>query len=170
MILSFYSIQSVKDVMKYEFSRYHIITRLSRNSLHCFGATSLAAGHYSNLIWALKTTEIWHLSQSSLYLVYGTNANFHSVWICKMSWWPKFMPNICPGPLMLKTHSLGIESLIIITMTSEWVRWRLRSPASRLFIQPSIQTQMKENMKAPRHWPLWREFTGDQWIPQRKGQ
>ena len=24
-------------------------------------------------------------------------------------------------------------------------------------------------MKAPRHWPLWGEFTGDRWIPRTKG-
>ena len=34
-----------------------------------------------------------------------------------------------------------------------------------MFIQPFIQTQIKENIKAPRHWPLCGEFTGDQWIP-----
>ena len=27
-----------------------------------------------------------------------------------------------------------------------------------------------ENIKAPRHWPLWGEFTGDRWIPRTKGQ
>ena len=27
-----------------------------------------------------------------------------------------------------------------------------------------------ETMKAPRHWPLWREFTGYRWIPRTKGQ
>ena len=32
------------------------------------------------------------------------------------------------------------------------------------------QAQMKENVKAPRHWPLWGEFTGDRWIPHTKGQ
>ena len=31
----------------------------------------------------------------------------------------------------------------------------VKSPALRLFTQPSIQMQMKENIKAPRHWPLW---------------
>ena len=40
-----------------------------------------------------------------------------------------------------------------------------QSPASRLFIQLFIQTQIKENIKAPRHWPLCGEFTGDRWIP-----
>ena len=28
-----------------------------------------------------------------------------------------------------------------------------------LFAQPFVQVQIKENVKAPRHWPLWREST-----------
>ena len=32
------------------------------------------------------------------------------------------------------------------------------------------QTQIKENIKAPRHRPLFREFTGDRWIPRTNGQ
>ena len=28
----------------------------------------------------------------------------------------------------------------------------------------------QENIKAPRHWPLWGEFTGDRWIPCTEGQ
>ena len=43
-------------------------------------------------------------------------------------------------------------------------------PVSRLFTQPFIQVQIKENIKAPRHWPLWEEFTGDRGIPHTKGQ
>ena len=34
----------------------------------------------------------------------------------------------------------------------------------------SVQSQIKENFKAPRHWPLCGEFTGDRWIPRTKGQ
>ena len=37
-----------------------------------------------------------------------------------------------------------------------------QSPASRLFTQAFIRAQIKENIKAPRHWPLYREVTGDQ--------
>ena len=37
---------------------------------------------------------------------------------------------------------------------AEWARWRLKSPASRLFTQPFIQVQIKENIKAPHHRPL----------------
>ena len=45
-----------------------------------------------------------------------------------------------------------------------------KSPASWLFTQPFIQAQIKENIKAPRHWPLCGKFTGDRWIPCTKGQ
>ena len=45
-------------------------------------------------------------------------------------------------------------------MTSQWDRWRHKSPASPLFTQPFIRAQIKENTKAPRHWPLCREITG----------
>ena len=57
-----------------------------------------------------------------------------------------------------------------ITVTSQWVRWRLKSPASGLLIQPFIFSQIKENTKASRHWPLCWEFTGDRWIPRTNGQ
>ena len=33
-----------------------------------------------------------------------------------------------------------------------------------------VQAQIKKNIKAPSHWPLWGEFTGDRWIPHTKGQ
>ena len=39
--------------------------------------------------------------------------------------------------------------------------WRLKSPALRLFTLPLIRAQIKENITAPRHWPLCREFTGE---------
>ena len=32
------------------------------------------------------------------------------------------------------------------------------------------RAQIKENTKAPRHWPLCVEFTGDRWIPRTNGQ
>ena len=39
-----------------------------------------------------------------------------------------------------------------------------------MFTQTFIQAQIKENTKAPRHWPLCGEFTDDRWIPRTKGQ
>ena len=52
-----------------------------------------------------------------------------------------------------------------ITVTSKWARWHLISPASGLLTQPFLQVKIKENTKAPRHWPSWRQFTGYRWIP-----
>ena len=39
-------------------------------------------------------------------------------------------------------------------------KYSLKSPAPRLFTQPFIYAQIKENVKAPRHWTLCSEFTG----------
>ena len=56
----------------------------------------------------------------------------------------------------------------LLTLTSWWPRWHLKSPASRLFTQPFIQTQIKENIKAPCHWPLCGEFTGTGEFPAQR--
>ena len=60
--------------------------------------------------------------------------------------------------------SHGIKT---ITLTSKWARLRLKSPASWLFAQPFIQAQIKENIKAPCHWPLCGEFTGTGEFPHK---
>ena len=75
---------------------------------------------------------------------------------------------ICPGTYYKKHQRFTLLALCdnnplvagcphkdqFITMTSEWARQRLKSPASRLFTQPIIRAQIKENIKALRHWPL----------------
>ena len=55
-------------------------------------------------------------------------------------------------------------------VTSLWARRCLKSPAPRLFAQPFVRVQIKENIKAPHHWPLWGESTGGRWIPLIKDQ
>ena len=56
------------------------------------------------------------------------------------------------------------------------LQWRKMSAMAsqitspRLITQPFIQAQFEKNIKAPRHWPLWGEFTGDRWIPRTKDQ
>ena len=64
------------------------------------------------------------------------------------------------------------KSCGIITVTLWWARWRLKSPASRLFTQSLVQAQNneKQNIKTPRHWPLWGKFNGDRWIPRTNGR
>ena len=67
-----------------------------------------------------------------------------------------------------KKYLKGPTACFIITLTSLSARWGLKSPASRLLTQSFIQT--KENIKAPRHWPLFGEFTGEWWIRRTNGQ
>ena len=69
--------------------------------------------------------------------------------------------------LLLRTRG-RIEISHPITMTSLWAWWRLKSLSSRLFTQPFIQAQTKKNIKSPRHWPLWREFTVDRELPAQR--
>ena len=46
--------------------------------------------------------------------------------------------------LTYSVHSLASFTSHCITMTSHWVRWRLKSPTSRLFTQPFVHSQIKE--------------------------
>ena len=55
-------------------------------------------------------------------------------------------------------------------VNSWWAQWRLKSPVFQLFDQLFVQAQIKGSIKAPRHWPLWRESTGGRWFPLTKGQ
>ena len=63
------------------------------------------------------------------------------------------------------TPNWVVKPHYFIAVTSEWAWWRLKSPVSRLFAQPFVQVQIKDNIHAPIHWPLWGESTGDRWIP-----
>ena len=36
---------------------------------------------------------------------------------------------------------------------------------SLTIVYSTVYSHIKENIKAPRHWPLWGKFTGDRWIP-----
>ena len=58
--------------------------------------------------------------------------------------------------------------VIVITVTAWWAQWRLKLPAFQLFTQSFFQAHIKEITKAPRHWPLWVEFTGDKGPVTRK--
>ena len=52
-----------------------------------------------------------------------------------------------------------IQGLFTKLICMRLVLKRLNSPASRLYTVPYIQVQIKENIKAPRHWLLCGEFT-----------
>ena len=78
------------------------------------------------------------------------NLKAQSQWLL----WPKGLEWTKEAICTLGLALCGSQSIFNITMTSQWAWWRLRSPVSRLFTQPFIRAQIKENIKAPRHWPL----------------
>ena len=63
--------------------------------------------------------------------------------------WRPWARNCQTDTAMLKTSSKHHHycDVIMSAMANQ-------KPASRLFTQTFIQTQIKENIKAPRHWPL----------------
>ena len=63
-------------------------------------------------------------------------------------------------------HGVLPQTIVcIITMTSKWAWWSLKSPALRFFTQPFIQTQIKDNIKAPRHRLCVRNSPGTGELP-----
>ena len=110
--------------------------------------------HIINVVWGLNSythdtlwDEITHQYPEG---------GLTKLWLNGKTWMINFVQNFYVGTL--------------IYHYSDVIKWRLKSPALRLFIQTFIQVQIKENIKALRHWPLWGEFTGDQWNPHTKGQ
>ena len=72
----------------------------------------------------------------------------------------------------LRHHNTHYDVTVMWNRHNDTLQWRHkgRDSVSRLFTQSFIQTQIKENIKAPSHWPLCGEFTGDWWIPRTNGQ
>ena len=70
---------------------------------------------------------------------------------------------ICPT----LTYDICMPVPLHISVTSQWARWRLNA-ASRLFTQLFDQAEIKENFKAPRHWPLWGELPGTGDFPAQR--
>ena len=68
---------------------------------------------------------------------------------------------------MNKDHQ---QCLLSITVTSINGRDGVSNDQPHDCLLNRLFRQIKENIKAPRHWPLCGEFTGHRWIPCTKGQ
>ena len=66
----------------------------------------------------------------------------------------------------INSHSSDYE----VRHTLQWRHNEHDGVSNTSLTQAFIQAQIKENIKAPRHWLLWGEFTGDRWIPRTKRQ
>ena len=76
---------------------------------------------------------------------------YHTTWM-GLKWFAIFCRSYCACLVWTVWSLMHYNDVIMSAM-------RLKSPASRLFTQPFIQAQIKENTKAPRHWSLCGEFT-----------
>ena len=78
-----------------------------------------------------------------------------------------------PGPfakrgiLMMPKHTHPYSKRYNDVVTSAMAS---QNTGASIVTQPFVQAQIKENIKAQRHWPLCGEFTGHRWIPRAKGQ
>ena len=86
--------------------------------------------------------------------------------------------------LFLFHHSVFLDNAFLISFKSVTcllfyisLQWRYNGRNSvpnrqpyDCFLNRLFRRRSNKNIKAPRHWPLCREFTGDRWIPRTNGQ
>ena len=75
---------------------------------------------------------------------------------------------------ILQLRSKGTAIMENMDKTLQWRHNERDGVSNRqshdCFLNRLFKAQIKENIKAPRHKPLWGEFTGDRWIPRTKVQ
>ena len=79
---------------------------------------------------------------------------------------------------IVKFEITYVKNLLIFSITHHWYcdnHMFVQVPVSNslkfyndviMSAMAFVHVQIKENIKVSRHWPLWREFTGDRWIPR----
>ena len=135
------------------------VWRLCVNKLTIFGSDNgLSSGRHQAIIWTNagilsigppRNKLQWNLNLNS-YIFIKENSFWNVVW----KWRPfclglneltENVPNIY---LIIQSKSNQLSVILInfwyITMTSYWVSWRLKSPASPWFVQLLVHAQIKE--------------------------
>ena len=141
--------------------------RFSTNAIHgsCFIRENL---HEIKLYYCQK--KCWHCEKVSLVCITYqgsktcTKISEPSHWEILELW--KSVPCIFLVSLS-KYYAVVIDNYNDVIMSA--MASQITSPTI-VFNQPFIRAQTKENIKAPRDWPLCGEFTGGRWIPRTKGQ
>ena len=60
-----------------------------------------------------------------------------------------------PNSQLISVSHISVKGFQYITVTSQWARWHLKSPASRLFIQPFIQSSRSlAFVRGIHRWPV----------------
>ena len=66
-------------------------------------------------------------------------------------------------------HPSALHSAVCLSVSLQWChneRGSVSNYQRLFFAQLPVQARIKGNIKAPRHWPLCGEFTGDRGIPR----
>ena len=100
--------------------------------------------------------------------VYTVTATFlRGQWVNMVQCWTRqtFYSTKLPTEISAPGH-VSVRDYFVITVTSQWTWWHLKSPASRLFTQVLIQAQIKENIRWPVNSPhkgpvMWKMFPFD---------
>ena len=95
-----------------------------------------------DVLWVRLIAYVYNKRMVSTYPIF--------IGCCLSNWWPR---------------------TIALPHYNEVIMRAMASPIAspRMFAQPFIQAQIKENIEAPRHWPLCGEFTVDRWIHHETG-
>ena len=115
------------------------------------------------------TGHLWPFVQSDIIRFYKCPSVQTSVFSSIMYWCPVVQLSgcSCARPLYKwPLYNWPLEQHYSDVIMSAW--WASQMVSLMLFTQPFIQAQIKENIKALRHWPLWGEFTGDRWNPTQR--
>ena len=152
-----------------------------------------APSHYPNQCWLIISKIRWYLraiSQEilSLYLLKVASklliyTDFLYITLRPVGWNMRNGPTLATIPVPFchvswhhpnspfdKMSEIPRGRIALHWRHNQRDRWRLKSQAFQLLTQLFVQVQIKENIKAPRHWPLWGKFNGDRWISRTKSQ
>ena len=66
-------------------------------------------------------------------------------------------------------YILQLHTKLVIQQNQITLQWRQITSLTIVYSTVYSGADHK-NIKAPRHWPLCREFTGERWIPRTNGQ
>ena len=148
----------------YWVQKYWISHQLASIACHATHRQSASSLTYGVLI---KTTQPWLRSMgvATPLLTHWSYHGYHSLALSRREnglapnhWWPLW-------PLMTQfTDAWNYSDATMSTMASQIT--------SLTIVYPTVYSgaDQRKKIKAPRHWPLCGEFTGDQWIPRTKGQ
>ena len=127
---------------------FAVRTATIKPEVHIAGTSFATLGYtlFENVTPVLRIMERWFLS------VTGSNVNglqaFACRWTIRSQVWKSQLTNM----------TLHYNDIIMSAV------------ASQITSISIVCSTVKENIKAPRHWPLCGEFTDDRWIPRTKDQ